>query len=250
MNRERQLAQAFVALSDTYAAEFDPLHLFHRLVHSCRELLDADAAAVMIGDARGSLKTMATTDDHAAFIELLQVQTGQGPCMDCYRTAQAVAVPDSTAEYERWPKLVTAMLEAGYGSLNAVPMRLHDRPLGTLTLLRSHAGGLPEDDVLLAQALADSATLALMHWSTEPARSDDVITRVQSVISAKATLEIAKGMIAQQAGTTLPEAARLLSGYASHHRLRLTETAHALVTRALEPAAVVDGQPPAVVRRG
>ncbi|MFF0204529.1 hypothetical protein [Streptomyces sp. NPDC005017] len=28
MNRERQLAQAFVALSDTYAAEFDPLQLF------------------------------------------------------------------------------------------------------------------------------------------------------------------------------------------------------------------------------
>ncbi|MEV7450947.1 hypothetical protein ACFW20_09290 [Streptomyces nigra] len=95
MNRERQLARTFVALSDTYAAEFDPLGLFHRLVHACTDLLDADAAAVIIGDARGSLKTMATTDEDAAFIELLQVQTGQGPCMECYRTARLVAARTS-----------------------------------------------------------------------------------------------------------------------------------------------------------
>ncbi|MDQ0955502.1 hypothetical protein QFZ24_009425 [Streptomyces phaeochromogenes] len=36
MNRERELAKAFVDLSDTYASEFDPLHLFHRPVHACR----------------------------------------------------------------------------------------------------------------------------------------------------------------------------------------------------------------------
>lgn len=73
MYRERQLAQAFVVLADTYAAQFDPLHLFHRLVHACRDLLDVDTAAVMIADARGSLKTMAATDEDAAFAELLQL---------------------------------------------------------------------------------------------------------------------------------------------------------------------------------
>ncbi|WP_267912681.1 ANTAR domain-containing protein [Streptomyces adelaidensis] len=82
-----------------------------------------------------------------------------------------------------------------------------------------------------------------MHWSTEPARGDDVITRVQSVIAAKATLEIAKGMVAQHTGLTVGEAARLLSAYAIRRRVRLTETAYSLVTRGLEPAAVVDGQP-------
>ncbi|MET7475976.1 GAF and ANTAR domain-containing protein [Streptomyces sp. NPDC005648] len=243
MNRERQLAQAFVALSDTYAAEFDPLQLFHRLVHVCRDLLDADASAVMIADARGTLKTMASTDDDAAFAELLQVQSGHGPCMDCYRTGKAVSVPDIAVECERWPRLAAAMIEAGYGSLQAIPMRLHDRTLGALTLLRRRTGRLPEDDLHLAQALADSATLALMHWSTEPARGDDVVTRVQSVIAAKATLEIAKGMIAEYTGSSPADAARLLSAYADHVHVRLTETAYALVTRTMEPAAILDGQP-------
>ncbi|WP_328504011.1 GAF domain-containing protein [Streptomyces sp. NBC_00457] len=243
MNRERQLAQAFVVLADTYAAQFDPLHLFHRLVHACRDLLDVDAAAVMIADAHGSLKNMAATDEDAAFAELLQLQNGHGPCMDCYRTGKPVSVPDITTEQDHWPKLVSAMTENGYESLQAIPVRLHERPLGALTLLRQRSGHLVEDDVHLAQALADSAALGLMHWSTEPAQVDDVITRVQSVIAAKATLEIAKGMVAQYAGSTIGEAARLLSAYASRRQVRLTETAHALVTRTMTPDAIVDAQP-------
>ncbi|MGW4086590.1 GAF domain-containing protein [Streptomyces sp. NPDC004822] len=242
MNRERQLAQTFVALSDTYAAEFDPLRLFQRLVHACTDLLETDAAAVMIGDARGHLRTMATTDEEAAFIEVLQVQTGQGPCMECYRTAHPVSVPDIAVEYTRWPRLVGVMLETGYGSLQAVPMQLHDRPIGVLTLLRGSTGRLPENDVHLAQALADSATLGLMHWSTEPARSDDVITRVQSVIAAKATLDIARGMLAQHADVSVAEAARLLNTYVTRGRYRLTDTAHALVARELDLSEVVEGQ--------
>ncbi|WP_458244856.1 GAF domain-containing protein [Streptomyces sp. MAI_2237] len=240
MNRERELARAFVALSDTYAAEFDPLSLFHRLVHTCRDLFDVDAVAVMIADARGGLRTMAATDEDAEFMELLQVQTGQGPCMDCYRSGTPTSVPDIGAEHEHWPGLVTAMTTTGYRSLQAIPMRLHERSLGGLTLLRRRAGQLAADDVDLAQALADSASLGLMHWSAEPARADDVVTRVQSVIAAKATLDIARGMIAEYAGSTVGEAARLLDGYVTRRHLRLTETAHALVSRTLEPAAVLE----------
>ncbi|MEH0631905.1 MULTISPECIES: GAF domain-containing protein [Streptomyces] len=99
MNRGLQLAQAFVALSDTYAAEFDPLRLCHRLVLTCRDLLDTDAAAVMIADARGSLRAMAATDEDAAFAELAQTRTGPGPCMDCFRAEEPVSVADMAAEH-------------------------------------------------------------------------------------------------------------------------------------------------------
>ncbi|MDQ0604629.1 hypothetical protein QF037_008974 [Streptomyces canus] len=98
MNRERGLAKAFIDLADTYAPQFDPLHLFGLLVRRCQELLKVDAAAVMIADARGTLKTMAATDEEVAFVELMQMQTGRGPCMDCYRTGDARSIPDITAE--------------------------------------------------------------------------------------------------------------------------------------------------------
>lgn len=239
MNRERELAKAFVDLSDTYASEFDPLHLFHRLVHACQGLLEVDAAAVMIADARGGLKTMAATDEEAAFVELLQTQTGRGPCMDCYRTGVARSIPDITAERERWPSLVTAMSDAGYQALQTVPVRLHQSPFGALTLLRTRTGHLSDDDLHLAQALADSAALAFMHWSVEPARSDDVVTRVQSAIAAKATFDIAKGMVAAYAGVAISEATHLLTDYATWNQVRLGDTVHALVSRTMEPAVIL-----------
>ena len=239
MNRERELATAFLGLADTFAPDFDPLRLFDRLVRTCRSLLDVDAAAVMIADARGTLKTMAATEDEAAFIELMQLQTGRGPCMDCYRTGEGRSVPDITAEAEHWPQLVAAMADAGYRSLHTVPVRLHDRSLGALTLLNARTGDLPGGDPHLARALADSAALALMHWSAEP-RGDDVVTRVQSVIAAKNVLEIAKGMIAAYQGLPVNEAGRLLAGYADRHRVSLAATAQALVERDLELADVCE----------
>ncbi|MFG2466062.1 GAF and ANTAR domain-containing protein [Streptomyces canus] len=240
MNRERELATAFVGLADTYAPDFDPLRLFDRLVHSCRRLLDVEAAAVMIADARGTLKTIAATEDEAAFIELMQTQTGRGPCMDCYRTGESRSVPDVTAETERWPQLVAAMNDAGYRSLHTVPVRLHDRALGALTLLNSRTGALPGGDAHLAQALADSAALALMHWSADP-RGDDVVTRVQSALAAKTVLEIAKGMIAAHEGLPLSQAGRVLDDYADRHRASLAATAQALVDRDLDITVIRRG---------
>jgi hypothetical protein len=91
---------------------------------------------------------MAATDGETAFVELMQLQTGSGPCMDCYRTGRARSIPDITAERERWPRLITAMTGAGYRSLHAVPVRLHTRTLGTLTLLNTATTNMPRDDLV------------------------------------------------------------------------------------------------------
>ena len=84
-------------------AAIRPLYLFNRLVHSCRQLLEVDAAAVVIADARGTLKTTAATEEEAAFVELMQMQTGRGPCMDCYRTGRGFRCPVADALGNRTP---------------------------------------------------------------------------------------------------------------------------------------------------
>ncbi|MFF9170674.1 MULTISPECIES: ANTAR domain-containing protein [unclassified Streptomyces] len=61
---------------------------------------------------------------------------------------------------------------------------------------------------------------------------------MQSALVAKATLEIAKGMLAAYADISIAEAGRRLSDHAAHHRVSLAETAHALVKRTMQPSDI------------
>lgn len=240
MTREQQLATAFVGLADTFSEDFDPLGLLQRLVGHCVSLLEIDAAAVMVTDARGVLRTMAASTEEAAFLELLQLQSGSGPCLDCYRTGSQLAIADIAAERERWPRLVDPVLRAGYHSVHTVPLRLHERTLGAVNFFRTSAGELPEGDGQLGQALADVTAVALLQWTERPARTEEILTRVQSMVAAKAEVEMAKGMIAQYAGIGIAEAADALRAYTDVHRVRPTDVARALTRRALSPAEVLE----------
>jgi transcriptional regulator with GAF, ATPase, and Fis domain len=238
MTREQRVSSAFVALADTYDAEFDALSLFHGLVKHSVSLLDVEAAGVLLEDGRGGLRVMASSSDEADLLEILQLQSESGPCMDCWRDGVPVLATDLEREKERWPELVPFALAFGYRSLYTAPLRLQDRVVGAINLFRAETGPPPEADRHLAQALADVATLALMHSSTEAPRPDDVLTRVQGAVSAKTTFEMAKGMLAQFAGVSPGEAAAMLRTYTRLRRVRLTDTVLALVSRALNPQEV------------
>ena len=77
-----------------------------------------------------------------------------------------------------------------------------------------------------------------MHWSRDPVRTEEVVSRVQGAIADKTVLEIAKGMVAQYTGVSIAEAARMLRTYAQRHEVRLTDTAQGLVGRSLDLSAI------------
>jgi hypothetical protein len=56
---------------------------------------------------------------------------------------------------------------------------------------------------------------------------------------AKTALEIAKAMIAVYGDIEAGEARRRLTDYARHHRVSLADTAHALVSRTMDPIVIV-----------
>lgn len=241
VNREQQVSEAFVGLADTLADDFDPLTLFHRLVHHCTALLtDVDAAGVLMSDGRGALRVMGASTDEVELLELLQQQADSGPCVECYRTGRRVTSDDLAQDAGRWPTFVEPALEAGYRAVDAVPLRLHEQVVGAVNLFRTRTGPLSDDDAHLTQSLADIAALALLQWSHDPVRPGDVVTRLQSALSAKAALETAKGMIAQYAGVTVAEAAGLLRSYAEDSRARLTDTVAVLTSRTLHPARITE----------
>ncbi|MCT9009486.1 GAF domain-containing protein [Streptomyces rhizosphaerihabitans] len=239
MSREQQITEAFVGLTDIVADDVDPTVLLHRLVSHCVTLTAVDAAGVMLATARGGLRAIAVTDDRAAMVELFQIQTGQGPCVDSWRTAQAVSAPDLSVFTDRWPVFVPFARTVGYAGTYAFPLRVRDQAVGALNLLTRTTGALTGQDTGLLQALADVAAIAVVQWTVEPLRPADIVTRVQATVSSKAATDTAVGMLAAAGSLTVQEAARALRRCSGIRHQRSTEVAQALIRRELSPETVL-----------
>jgi hypothetical protein len=238
-SRLRRVADAFTGVADTFGEQTDPLALAARLVGSCVLLTDANTAGLMLASARGRLRTVAVSDGRAEWLEMLQTQTDEGPCADSWRTGHAVKAPRLAACTDRWPHFTAMAAALGVGGAYAVPVLVGDAPVGTLNLLMDGDEGLPEDDLALVSSLSRVAAGSMLRWRAEAPRPYDILTRVQSVISAKASVDTALGMLAADDGLSIPDAARALEEYARRAGVRPARAAQRLLERDLTPREVL-----------
>jgi hypothetical protein len=229
--REELLAATFLQLADTLVDDFDIVELLTRLSDRCVQLLDAAAAGIMIGNARGALQVMAASSENANLLELFQIQNEEGPCLDAFRSGQAV-VHANLAAASPWPRFGELAMRAGLPSVHAFPLRVRTHVLGTLNLFLATPGPLSGADVVVAQALTHAATLALLH--SEAAQDSQRLTgQLQGALNSRIAIEQAKGALAERAGIGIDEAFCRLRGYARRHNFKLTDIATGVVARTL-----------------
>src|SRR6202521_6010915 len=90
MPREALLARTFVELADTLVTDFDVVELLTRLADRCVEVLGVGAAGLMLVAPDGDLRVMASSSEAMRLLELFELQSQEGPCLDCYRAGQPV----------------------------------------------------------------------------------------------------------------------------------------------------------------
>ena len=221
---DERLAQTFVELADTLVAGYDLMEFLQTLTDRCVELLEVDAAGLLLADGRGALRLVAASTEHARVVELFQIQNDEGPCLDCYRTGQAVIVSDIRADIAaaRWPRFAAAAQEMGYAGVHAIPMRLRDQVIGTLNLFKAEPDGLDPAVVVAATALVDVATIGILQ--ERAVREQEVMAgQLQLALNSRVLIEQAKGILAERLRVTPDEAFILLRRYARNHNHPLTK---------------------------
>jgi transcriptional regulator with GAF, ATPase, and Fis domain len=225
---ERQLAEAFVEIADTLVDDFDVIEFLHQLTVRCAEVLGVSAAGVLLADQRGALRVVAASTEQTRVLELLQLQTDQGPCPECFHTGRPVAVADLTTATDRWPRFVTAARQVGFASVHALPMRLRTDVIGALNLFDSQPGALDEDTIRLAQALADVATIGLLQ--ARAIRHREILAeQLQTALDSRVVIEQAKGVIAERRQVDMGQSFTLLRSNARTNNRRLSDLARAVV---------------------
>lgn len=230
-SREAKLTLTFVTLADTLVAGYDVVDLLDTLVNASAEVLDAAEAGLILASNTGELSVIASTSERSRLVEMMQLKHGQGPCVECYVTGKVVTVPDVEA-LDKWLDFRAAALEQGLHSVHAVPLRLRGTVIGALNLFRSQKGTLTAEDTLVAQALADVATIGIIQERT--LRESDVARQqLQHALDSRVLIEQAKGVLAHRHGVDMDVAFRTLRDYSRNNGLLLRTVAEQVVNRSL-----------------
>ena len=229
---EAQLVEAFATLADTLVTDYDAVGVLQTLVDNCVTFLDATAAGVLIGDSTEQLELIAATSEASSIVELMQLSAHAGPCIECFKTGAVVAMARIDDGPEEWRPFIDSAKEQGFQSVLAVPMRLRDNRIGALNLLRAGEGSLTDRDIRAAQALADVATIGILH-ERMLSKSDAIRDQLQAALNSRIVIEQAKGVLAFLNGSSTDEAFAALRAYARNNRMLLSEVAERVVDRTL-----------------
>jgi GAF domain-containing protein len=244
VSREALATRTFVQLADTLVVDFDLIDLLTILADRSVELLDAAAAGILLGDRFGRLRVMAASNEEVELLELFQIQSAEGPCLDCFTSGESVINSDLRADTP-WPLFSAESIRLGFPSVCAIPMRLRANVVGCLNLFMSKPIGLSETDVALAQALADISTIAIVQDGANRLATTREF-QLQHALDSRVIIEQAKGMIAERESVNMDVAFSRIRAFARTNNMLLTETALDLVEGRLNIDTVIqrpDRQP-------
>jgi GAF domain-containing protein len=243
MPREAMLARTLVELADTLVADFDLVDFLTLLTDGCVEVLDVGAAGLMLVAPDGELRVMASSSEAMRLLELFELQSQEGPCLDCYRTGQPVVNQNLATVDGRWPRFAPEALAAGFHSVHALPMRLRGAVIGALNLFHINPGEMRQTDVDAAQAMADVATIAILQHRAA-LEAQIVNEQLNHALNTRVVIEQAKGMVAEREALSMEQAFAALRSHARNHNLRLADVAHDVIDGTLA-AGALDRPPPA-----
>lgn len=234
MKREELLAETFVELADTLVDDYDIIDFMQTLADRSVELLDVSAAGIMLADIAGQLHHVACSSEQMRLVELFELQVEEGPCFDAYREQVPVRYDSAQDIAGRWPRFAPYVRDSGFVAVSAVPMRLRSQVVGALNLFASHVGALSDEDVVVAQAMADIATIGILQ---QRMITDTRVlsSQLEVALESRVWIEQAKGVVAEHNGVSVDAAFQLIRGFARSQNRLLSDTARQIVDGTLSP---------------
>lgn len=232
--REERVIETFLYLADTLVKDFDVDELLHVLARRCVELLDVDAAGVMLAMRPGELRAVAATSRTMGQLEIFEVAAGEGPSYEAYAHGEPVAVRDLGAAQERWPQFTPRALDLGFAAGYGFPLRLRERTIGALNLFQQAGGSrLSVADVGLAQGFADATAISLVQAELVD-QAEATVGQLEHALAGRVVTEQAKGILAERLGLSPEEAFERLRGQARDQQRKVRDVAHEVVNEGLD----------------
>jgi len=188
-----------------------------RLVEGC------DRAAIGILDG-GGFKTAAASDDVMRYIDRLQDELAEGPCLEA-SAELALHVDNDITEHCQWPQLAARVIaETPVRAMLAVPLVLDGRRTGALNLFADRAGAFTDESTESGTILAAFATVAISR-AVETERAD----QLQEGLASNREIGAAIGILMASRNLTQEQAFAVLSQASQRLNRKLRDIAAGIV---------------------
>jgi GAF domain-containing protein len=232
--REQRVIATFVELSDSLVADFDVDDTLQLLAERCVEVLAVDAAGVMLAMQPGQLHAVAATSRDMRQLEIFEVAAAEGPSYAAYVSCEPVVEHDLAAAEARWPRFASRALALGFASAHGFPLRLRGRAVGALNLFQNQGRApLTDADVAVAQGFADIAAISLLQDELSQG-TRTTVEQLSHALSARVSVEQAKGVLAERLGVSPQEAFERLRKHARDRNRKVHDVSRDVVAGRLD----------------
>lgn len=230
-----ELALTLIDITRSVTQGAETIDIFTSLAEKCVGLLPVSAAGILLRDVTGTLQVIGASSPSAHLLDLFQVQNEEGPCLECSTTGSPVS-DDELSPEGKWPRFAALTKAQNFSAVYALPLRSRDVTIGALNLFAS--APLSPGRLVVAQALADAATLSLLQVDPH-VDLQIVIRRIHLAVESRNTVEQAQGMISQRFTIDAEEALLRLRNVSEQTALTLVQVATAIIERDTASPAVV-----------
>jgi GAF domain-containing protein len=191
------------------------------------ELFAVDGAGLMVLAEDEVLRYAAASDERGRQLELLQEQTGEGPCVHSFDTNEIVACHD-VANDERFPRFAELAPRHGIGAVLGIPIALKGMAVGTLNVYATEPHEWGDTEVKAMDGFT-TVIAAILRVAANAGLAEETVRQLQFALDHRILVEQAKGILMERDNIDPAAAFERLRSVARSNRVKLIDVARSLI---------------------
>jgi len=200
----------------------------HGLARLAARLVTGGLSCGMTSGSRARPVTVAGSDPDAAWVDEVQYQLDDGPCLHAMRHGHLVRI-DDTAGRGRWPRFERLAATHGIRSCLALPLVAGGQPVGALNLYARSASAFGAAETQRAQKFAEDAAGSVA-LARRLASCSELAEQLRSSLASRAVIDQPLGVIMAEKHCTQARAFGILRAASQNNNVKLRDIASAIVT--------------------
>lgn len=180
----------------------------------------ADTVGVLLIAGGGKFESLAGTSDLPHELDEIQMQFGEGPCVEA-ALDELILRTDDFRDERRWPRYAAAAVDKGVFSGLSIKLYTADRTAGALNMFGFEPNAFDSDDETIGTILAAHAAAAIL-----ASREGE---QLKSAMSTRDRIGQAKGIIMERYGVDDVRAFEMLKQLSQDSNVKLADVAQRVI---------------------